>query len=116
MADKTGYYQVEVSNIYGCSSISDFVYFEYVSVLEDELAKHVKVYPNPATEKIWIDIPLVAEGVQIHLFDNLGNEIKPVTLQNGNSYELDIKDLASGMYFINLYLNNNNIVYSFIKR
>ncbi|MCF8295865.1 MAG: T9SS type A sorting domain-containing protein, partial [Bacteroidales bacterium] len=115
MANQTGYYQVEVTNIYGCSSISSWVYFEFVSVDEEAFADEVKVYPNPASDKLWIDIPIEANEVQIKVFDMRGSKVELNVEQRATGFELDIHNLPGGMYYVQLSGEKGYGIFSFVK-
>jgi hypothetical protein len=99
---QSGYYQVQVTNQYGCSYISDSVYYTYISV--DELLpgdRYVKVFPNPATDRLSLQFSNFSEKVRVILFDLggrvvLSKEILPVA-DNAHA-ELSIRHLPPGSY------------------
>lgn len=57
----------------------------------------IKIYPNPATNHIFISVPDNDENAVVSLFSALGNEVKVVFK---NSYELDISNLPKGNYIV----------------
>ena len=59
----------------------------------------VMLYPNPAHDylKIFTD-----KGSAIKLFNNLGVQVKAVTLVIGNSVIIDISNLSGGFYFVEI--------------
>ena len=63
----------------------------------------VNVYPNPATDKIFISTN--GKPISIKLFDLVGKLIFEKDINN-HIHEIDIKALASGQYFI--FLNQEN--------
>ena len=65
------------------------------------------VYPNPAKDYVNLRIPLDnKEGVVIKIFDIAGKEIKS---QNSNApmLRLNTSDIAEGVYYLNVYSDNN---------
>ena len=64
------------------------------------------IYPNPATDNISLTQAEVVS--RIELMNVLGKQIKTMET-NGNS-KLDISDLRSGMYLLNLIDKNNKII------
>ncbi len=60
---------------------------------------HLKIYPNPAKEQVFIQADTNIEKVTI--FDLLGKTIKSTWL-NGNSATIDISEISSGLYLIEI--------------
>lgn len=68
----------------------------------DEVSQsHIKVYPNPFKENIFIDTEMV--DYQITIFNQNGQTIK--TFQNESNLEL--AELPSGVYFLGIHFDNN---------
>lgn len=57
------------------------------------------IYPNPAGERIWLQVPTGAEGetFPVYIFDTSGRQLHHSLLR---SRELDISGLAPGLYYI----------------
>lgn len=64
------------------------------------------IYPNPATENISITQAEVVSRVE--LMNIVGKKIK--TIETNGISKLDINDLRSGMYLVNLIDNNNKVI------
>lgn len=69
----------------------------------------VNIYPNPFTESATIEI----KGISIHnglleIFDNLGRKVQTKRF-NGNRVAVQRKDIASGLYFYQLYGDKRRI-------
>lgn len=81
----------------------------------------LNVYPNPAQSQLNIDFNLKEEAdVQIKLYDVIGKEMKSIINNNhfssGNySFRASIDDLASGIYFIKLNINQRAINIKIVK-
>ncbi len=56
----------------------------------------VKVYPNPASEKVFIS---VHEPTRISVYSITGDLVKSEMIHSGNDY-IDVSDLSKGVYFI----------------
>lgn len=67
------------------------------------------IYPNPATNRIFIGAELISNKYQI--VNNLGETVKEGT---GMNNWIDISDLPAGMYIVRLY-NNSKREYENIK-
>jgi Leucine-rich repeat (LRR) protein len=66
--------------------------------LEEQSLSEVVLYPNPATNQVFININ---EKAAYSIFNNLGQEVKKGSLQRATN-TLDIRTLASGMYFVRI--------------
>lgn len=58
----------------------------------------VSIYPNPAKN---VFIIKAEYGIELSIFNELGQLVKSVSLNETNAYQEEIKDLDSGIYFIN---------------
>jgi len=81
-----------------------------VSGFDADLAKLIKVFPNPVVNTITID---TKEKVSYRIFDSNG---KTLIAKTAYTDQVDITSLRSGLYFIQLYVNNQTQAYRFIKK
>jgi hypothetical protein len=108
-----GQYSVKVSNIQGCSSVSDF--YE-VSTSIDENSYTFDVYPNPTKGIVYFSDKL--NGIVINsikLMNSEGKEIINRLSRENNDYVMDISDLSAGVYFIQINFGSETIVRKVIK-
>jgi len=72
----------------------------------------MKLYPNPATESIFISVQS-NEKQQIQIFNAMGLLVKDISITH--TMQIDITDLISGIYFVHL---NNRLQHTqkFIKQ
>ncbi len=71
------------------------------------------VYPNPSTDFLTIDLGIINGKQQIQIFNSTGELIKQDELSE--SSQINISDLASGIYFIQLK-NQSRQIRKFIKQ
>ena len=81
----------------------------------------VKVYPNPASQSINVFVQGLEwnEGdyLQFHIYSAEGKLVNQGQWNQGQiNYALDISDLSSGMYFMELKNENGNVVTRFSKQ
>lgn len=69
--------------------------------LTAENIKETMVFPNPASEKLTIQLPQSAEGVELVILDNLGKVVLNDTM-NSAIKELNISELEHGLYFVQI--------------
>lgn len=67
------------------------------------------VYPNPAHDKVTINISgySFAQPVTLELYDGLGRKVKQA-MATGNTTDMDVRELATGVYY--LRTNNKHVV------
>ncbi len=101
---ESGVYFVEMT-IGGCKHRSATLELTYSSISETENIKAFAVFPNPANQSIQIGVKLNnASDFSLELNNVLGQSIWRME-QTGQALfetEIEIKDLAEGIYFLNL--------------
>lgn len=106
-----GNYSCVVTDANGCSkSFGPFAVENATATDETKFINSFKVYPNPATSIINLDVNFVnATNVAVNLTNNLGNKV--MTKQyNGDIHDvLEINNLAAGVYFVVVNGDNFNI-------
>src|SRR5690606_21135921 len=63
------------------------------------------IRPNPASDKITLDIGLVDEMINIEIYDLNGRLINAYNTQD-NSYIIDLKHFSNGLYIIKTTIGN----------
>jgi len=72
------------------------------------------VYPNPASGKLIVKINNTGNVIpvyQISIYNNLGMSVLQIPLQNQLKYEVDIRELPSGMYYLKLAIDGHTYPY-----
>lgn len=69
----------------------------------------LSLYPNPSTNKITIENKNVLIN-KIVIYNNNGETIKSLSVENINSVDLDVSNLSSGEYFVQIYDKNGTLV------
>jgi hypothetical protein len=67
-----------------------------------------RVYPNPASTKINIDIPISSGAINISMINSLGVEVKKISVVDAKQtshFEIDIHDLSASIYFVQIVTN-----------
>lgn len=77
----------------------------------------VKVYPNPSSSLINIALDLEATGARIDLVNSLGAVIETIETNNGKVTEqMNLSDLANGVYLIQVTTDNGSLTHRVIRR
>ena len=79
---------------------------------DTNLSEVISVYPNPATDVLNIAIPSSIDVKSVSLFDVLGKKSN-VSLVNG---QVDISELAVGLYLLNVETTNGTLTQKVIKQ
>ena len=72
-----------------------------VSVNNIDNAPEILVYPNPATDHLWIQFATIGKYFTA-LFNSNGQLVKQYISSSGNKIELNLSDLKSGIYFLSI--------------
>lgn len=68
------------------------------------------IFPNPASEKLYIDLKNANSNYSIDVIDITGRIQNSIRLQNSNSqYIVDIKELPKGMYICRIKAENKSL-------
>ena len=67
-----------------------------------------RITPNPATMAIWIEVT-GCQALNGALFDLTGRRMREIALAPGGSTEVDISDLAPGMYFVQVQARSGQV-------
>jgi hypothetical protein len=74
----------------------------------------LSIYPNPSSEKIFVDISLSKNDI-LSVYDATGRRVDPSFSAGGKNIVIDIHQLANGVYHILITKGNKVLSGSFIK-
>ena len=112
-ATESGIYQVEITNAYGCTSISDPLSVIISGIKESVAGISLNIYPNPNTGEFVIKMNVTkSSDLQIKLFDVIGQVIYEEKLDKyvGNYQNtIDVSNHAKGVYTLQLITEKGTI-------
>ena len=76
---------------------------------------NLRFYPNPATDKLYVDYPQEYSGAEYEIF-NLNGQLMMEGVLKDNIIYLNNRNLASGKYILVLRQNEEMKTFSFIKK
>lgn len=88
-------------------SVDNLTLHEVTTGLTNTTAEQFKLFPNPATDKVYIATTTPAKNISYTVVDATGKTISGQTLYNTGD-AIDISTLRSGIYF--MVVNNNGAV------
>ncbi len=115
--EQNGSYAVTVTNSNGCSATSTCVVVDYIGL--DELSRMaLNVYPNPTTGEINIAVDGVTESYNVTVEDMNGRLVMNLgaLINTNGTYQVNMTNLITGVYFIKLNSNGNERVVRVIKQ
>jgi hypothetical protein len=87
--------------------------FETGLSTNDSIKKGFKLYPNPATSKLFFELPLHSITGVIKLYNLLGKQVMNSVIKHG--FSIDIEHLQNGLYIVNLETGSQNQTFKLIK-
>lgn len=95
---ESGEYTVEGFHESGCSKMSEPYLYELAGIDEMATGAGLRYWPNPASDKIKLE--RIDESIKLlRIVDAYGKIYKEIKLKSTHS-EIDLSDLASGVYYI----------------
>lgn len=73
-----------------------------LNIMDEELSKQIKIYPNPTNDSVHIDWNQSGDDVQIKVFDDNGKLMKS-SLLKGKEFTISTKGFPQGMYQVVFY-------------
>ncbi len=113
--ETAGNYFVVVTNENGCSDTSEVYNHTPSNINEAVFFNTMKLYPNPATEIINIELPQLKgqTTLTISALDGRTMVIKNIVSPNT---QLSIKDLPNGFYFIKISTEDGTAIRKIVKK
>lgn len=116
---------INVTNSFGASLNASFtitVVGSLTTAIDDDYFT-IELYPNPAQEFVFIELDNKGfENTEFVIFNTVGHRVESIleskTTKNGlMTYKINISEIPSGMYFIQLLINKQTTItpYKFIK-
>lgn len=104
---------VKVSDVWGST-----VEGELATILGtndvNRITEHIKIYPNPAKDKITIEIPQNKEMIHIEFINITGRTIKTIDTSSVSAV-LHIDNFPIGVYFLKIDSKKNSKIFKIVK-
>ena len=108
-AHKDKFTTSEPNNTFGWGKLDVLRLLQLVTNVREQInSKRISIYPNPATDKVFVTSD--EEVNEIQIFDVFGN-----LLLSGNGRIFQIADLNSGAYFVRIRTKDNDYLAPLIK-
>ncbi len=100
---QSGSWQVFVTGTNGCTGSSNTL---LITGIESALSQNISIYPNPADQRVYVEMEHFTPGITISLIDITGM-MQKIYRPLSSRFSLDISELAAGMYIITIKDNNS---------
>ena len=77
-----------------------------LDIVDLTLDKKINIYPNPVKSNLMFKVHESITISSISIYDALGKEV----LSSRNFSEVNVENLKSGLYFVNIKVDNNSVV------
>lgn len=111
-ATQNGNFSVIITQ-YGCTDTSACYNVSGVSVNSNDFGNQILLYPNPTDDIITIQFPFATDA-KIEITDIRGKIIKSQSVRQNVLSNINIKELAGGMYFVKISITNNTLILKLI--
>ena len=105
-----GDYTIEITDANGCIFTETYTVSSVVSIIDHEMAKKIKLFPNPTSGWITIELEDVsATFASIHVYSITGKMAisQPMVNISSGKYQLDLNEHASGIYIVRLLIEGS---------
>jgi hypothetical protein len=101
---QNGNYYAVVTDYNGCVVNSDTLQYLSTGIEANALSDNVKIYPNPTTGMINIELNRVGSNCNVIITNIIGASIYETTLENpdGTIKTIDLSKYPNGIYFVGL--------------
>jgi len=114
--DATGaganYYRLKMTDLDGNSIYSEIRSVDFSTVP----ATSFPLYPNPATDHLTINMTGVAGPVDLLIIDTRGAVVRSVSFSAAGVLTIPVRDLASGVYFVEVRYGSERFVRQLLKK
>ncbi len=106
--DFTGYVKEDITNANGTTFGTTQVYLWKVTPTStnrsniSDVKPIFSVFPNPASEKVFVLAPKNIQNFQVSILDITGKIIKSDNFDNTNNRSIDVSELTKGVYMVKL--------------
>ncbi|PWJ43977.1 FG-GAP-like repeat-containing protein [Sediminitomix flava] len=112
----SGIYQVSIETQSGCVGYSQLVNYQTTITSVEDVTKELSLLPNPTTGKLRI----VADGyllkdMMVSVYSSSGERMKNVRVDLSNE-SIDLSDLPTGVYFIELVHDDTRKILKIMKQ
>jgi len=98
--------------------VADTAWHRYHSLATPEIKEtaRVNIYPNPAHDKLYIDMAALSSATDIAVYNMLGQKQEIGVSRHGVKYELAVGQLSPGLYLLRCTADGAQQIARFVKQ
>lgn len=109
----TGYYHVVLST--PCGNTQSYNYYVVYTGIETADAGANSIYPNPASESVFIDLNGPANNVVLKIYNSVGQMITDQIIEDGTKkITIDVRKFSPGIYYFELSSTEGSIKHKIV--
>jgi len=81
--------------------------FSYTGINDHESNVTISVYPNPVTETLFVNA--TKNIAKVNIINQMGEMVIHQNISNRNDIKLDVSNLTSGLYLVQIIFPDNTI-------
>ena len=109
-----GIYSLTITDNNGCEFVKSTSVSTTTNTIDYSLKKYVKLFPNPATKILYIELSEKIDFERVILIDILGQKLSEIPTQ-GKKLKVDVSEYSEGIYFVRLMTREKEILLPFVK-
>lgn len=116
MVTVTGWYSVQVTDVNGCTNMSDSVYMDLSGISDLQNPSGVVLIPNPATTEFEVRGLKFESNDEIIIINAMGKTVYQLKIsQPTSNLKLQTSNYGAGIYFVNIKTSKSNVVLKLLK-
>jgi hypothetical protein len=112
----SGTYNLEVTDANGCTETTQVQVGSQVGLNEDGISSKISLYPNPATEQLYISSLMDSDPTEIKIYSIDGQLVSKLDFTSGNLICLSINQWSRGVYHVHVKSAAGAYTMPFVKQ
>ena len=113
-ANRTGWYELLVTNQQGCTSDSAEIFVDVTIGIDETSLTGIKIYPNPAQDMIQIEGEAIEPGTRLQVYDMVGRMVNTMETHYQNHRITLYPHLSNGVYILKIMAGDKEYAYRIV--
>ena len=113
-ANRTGWYELLVTNQQGCTSDSAEIFVDVTIGIDETSLTGIKIYPNPAQNMIQIEGEAIEPSTRLQVYDMVGRMVNTMETHYQNHRITLYPHLSNGVYILKIMAGDKEYAYRIV--